>query len=375
MDERDLFGPVTIGGIELKNRIAMAPMTRSRADFEGNVSPLAAEYYAQRASAGLVITEAIAISPQAHGYPFTPGIWSAEQRAAWRAVTDAVHAAGGHICAQLWHVGRVFSKRNNPLGLEALGPSAVAPAFKIFTKSGVEDIATPRPMTAVDIAQTIEDFATAAFAALEAGFDLVELHCANGYIIEQFLSDEANQRTDAYGGSRQARLKFFSDILDAIRARAGDLSRIGIRLSPFGDFNGIRHSDPMGVFRDVLGLIENQGLAYLHIIEPSISGDGSRRVAGEAEAPDVLAIARAAFSGPIIACADYDHARAQDAIRTNRADMIAFGRPYISNPDLVERLKAGVALAEYDRSTFYTRGAKGYVDYPRMLSAKADANT
>lgn len=375
MNERDLFGPVEIGGIELTNRIAMAPMTRSRADFDGSVSPLAAEYYSQRASAGLVITEAIGVSPQAHGYPFTPGIWSAQQRDAWRTVTDAVHAEGGHICAQLWHVGRVSSKRNNPLGLDALGPSAVAPAFKIFTKDGVEDIRTPRAMTSDDIAQTIEDFADAALVALTAGFDLVELHGANGYIIEQFLSDDANQRTDAYGGSPQARLKFLSHILDAVRARTGDLSRIGIRLSPFGDFNAIRHSDPMGVYRDVLGLIDDQGLAYLHIIEPSISGDGSRHVAGGGVAPDVLDIARTAFSGPIITCADYDCARAQDAIGRGRADLVAFGRPYISNPDLVERFKAGVAPAEYDRSTFYTRGPKGYVDYPRMQRADEDANT
>lgn len=370
MRDRGLFDPVQLGATKLSSRVVMAPMTRSRSDFDGNVSPMAAEYYSQRASAGLIVTEAIAISPQAHGYPFTPGIWSAAQRADWRKVTKRVHAAGGRICAQLWHVGRVHSSKNNPVGLAAVGPSAVAPRFKIYTKDGVEWIGTPRELSKAEIAATVRDFAEAAKAALDVGFDLVELHGANGYLIEQFLSDEANIRTDNYGGTRQNRLRFLADLLEATGRVVEDLSRIGLRLSPFGDFNGIRHGDPMQVYCDVLNLIDGKGLAYLHVVEPSISGDGSRRVANGNAAPDVLAIARERFSGPLIACADYDQAKAHAAIEQGRADLIAFGRPYISNPDLVERMQNGAPLAEYDRSTFYTRGPCGYTDYPKLDAVK-----
>lgn len=369
MHDGNLFDPIEVGGVALPNRVVMAPMTRSRADFDGNVSPMAAEYYSQRASAGLIVTEAIAINRQAHGYPFTPGIWSDAQRADWRTVTESVHAAGGRICAQLWHVGRVFSPKNNPAGLNAVGPSSVAPRFKIFTKEGVEWIGTPRELSRDEVEATIRDFAEAAKAALDAGFDLVEFHGANGYLIEQFLSDEANIRTDEYGGMPRKRLRFLAALLEATKEATGGLSRIGLRLSPFGDFNGILHSDPMRSYSDVLDHISDKELAYLHLVEPSISGDGSRRVASGDAAPDVLAIARERWPGRLIACADYDRSKAEAVIAEGRADLIAFGRPYISNPDLVERMRTGAPLTEYDRSTFYTRGPRGYTDYPALATA------
>lgn len=364
-----LFQTFALGECTLKNRIIMAPMTRSRADFQGNVSALASTYYAQRASAGLVISEAIAISPQAHGYPFTPGIWTAEQVAGWRAVTDAMHNKGGLICAQLWHVGRVFASANNPLGLEAVAPSAVAAEGQMFTKAGLVPLPIPHAMTDDDVRQVAADFGGAAARALDAGFDLVELHAANGYLIEQFVSDDANRRQDHFGGSPGARLNFLRLVFDEVERQAGGLGRIGIRLSPYGDFNGIKHSNPGQVFDLLLDLLQTRQPAYLHLIEPSVSGDGSRRTANGEAAPDVLAIARSRFDGPVIACADYDAERAEQALEDQRADLIAFGRPFISNPDLVERIREGMALAPWDRSTFYTRGEKGYTDYPPFAHA------
>lgn len=358
-----LFSPVDLGGVTLANRVVMAPMTRSRASFAGDVSPLAAQYYAQRASAGLIVTEAVGISAQAHGYPHTPGIWTDEQRAAWHQVTAAVHARGGRIAAQLWHTGRVFSADNNPLGLAAVAPSAQAADGKIYADRGWQPLPVPQALSAAEVAQTITDFARAASDALEAGFDFVELHGANGYLIEQFLSDEANRRDDAYGGSPARRMRFLADLLDAVAARCGGLGRIGIRLSPFGDFNGIRHSDPAGLLADTLAQLRPRGLAFLHVIEPEVSGDGSRAVGGPAPA-DLAARLRAGFAGPLILAGGYDRARAEAVLRKGGADLIAFGRPFIANPDLVARLQADAPLAPADRATFYTRGAAGYVDYP-----------
>lgn len=359
-----LFKPLDLPALRVPNRVVMAPMTRSRADFQGNVSPLAAEYYGQRASAGLIVTEAIGVSAQAHGYPFTPGIWSDAQAADWKAVVEAVHARDGRICAQLWHVGRVAAIENSPAGLGPVGPSAVAADSVIFTRAGRSPLGVPRALTTGEVHATIEDFATAAERALNAGFDMVELHGANGYLIEQFMSDEANCRTDAYGGSLSARLRFLDELLSLIAERLGNLHRIGLRLSPHGDFNGIRHSDPAGLYAAVLNLLNGRGLGYLHIIEPNVRGSFSRRADDRRTVPDVLAIARAGFDGILIGCGEYDAERAAQALADGRADLVGFGRPYISNPDLVERMAQGAPLAAYDRGSFYTRGAAGYIDYP-----------
>ncbi len=366
MSEPLLFSPFRLGPLDLANRIVMAPMTRSRATFRGDVSPHAAQYYGQRATAGLIISEAIGISAQAHGYPYTPGMWSSAQVEDWRSVTGAVHERRGRIAAQLWHVGRVYSKDNNPDGLEAVGPSAVAAAGKIYAQGGWQDLPVPRELDGGEVCKTVEDFAKAAAAALEAGFDAVELHGANGYLIEQFLSDDANRRSDAYGGSPAKRLTFLSEILDAVSAACGGLDRIGVRISPYGDFNGIRHGDPARTMTDVLDLLAQRRIGFLHVIEPEVSGDGSRRTAAGESAPDVLAAARSRYGGPLIAAGGYDHARAEAALAQKRADLVAFGRPFISNPDLVERMRAGDALSEWNRATFYTRGPAGYVDYPDL---------
>ena len=369
MSEGALFSPFALAGVELANRVVMAPMKRSRAVRAGDVSRHAAQYYAQRAGAGLIVSEAIGVNPQAHGYPFTPGLWSAAQSAGWKGVTQAVHERGGRIAAQLWHVGRVFARDNNPLGLEAVGPSAVAAAGKIYTPSGWQDLPVPRALTTAEVAATVGDFAAAAARALDAGFDAVELHAANGYLIEQFLSDDANRRGDAYGGSGQKRLTFLAEILDATADSCGGLSRIGVRISPYGDFNGIRHSDAGRVMADVVALLAARGIGFLHVIEPEVSGDGSRSTETEGTeggAPDVLAAIRRDYSGVLIAAGGYDRDRAEAALRASRADLVAFGRPFISNPDLVARMRAGAPLAPWDRRTFYTRGPAGYVDYPDL---------
>lgn len=366
MSHHHLFSPFRLGSIDLANRIVMAPMTRSRATFRGDVSPHAAQYYGQRATAGLIISEAIGISPQAHGYPYTPGLWSSTQVEGWSKVTAAVHERGGTIAAQLWHVGRVFSKDNNPDGLEAVGPSAVPAAGKIYAQGGWQDLPVPRELAGDEVRQTVADFAAAAAGALVAGFDAVELHGANGYLIEQFLSDDANRRSDPYGGSLVKRLTFLSEILDAVSAACGGLDRIGVRISPYGDFNGIRHSDPARTMTDVLQMLAQRRIGFLHVIEPEVSGDGSRRTAGGESAPDVLAIARSLYPGPLIAAGGYDHIRAEAALAQKHADLVAFGRPFISNPDLVERMRAGEPLSAWDRATFYTRGPAGYVDYPDL---------
>lgn len=346
----------------MSNRIAMAPMTRSRADPQAVPSPYAAQYYAQRASAGIIISEAIGISAQSVGYPRTPGIWTGAQQAAWREITRAVRAREGRMIAQLWHVGRVFSTDNNPEGLVPLAPSAVAAQGEIYTLNGLVPLPEPRAMSLAQVAATVEDFATAAEAALAVGFDGVEIHGANGYLVEQFLSDQTNRRDDVYGGSTTNRLRFLSDVLDAIATRCEGLSRIGLRLSPFGDFNGLRHTDPAAAFVAAADLLESRGGAYLHVIEPGVSGDGdSHRTS---ESPDVLTMARTHFSGPLVTAGGYDRARAEDVLAAGRADMIAFGRPYISNPDLAERLRQGVALSDWESGTFYTKGPRGYVDYP-----------
>lgn len=366
MSGPSFLAPFDLCGLKLANRVVMAPMTRSRASHGGDVSEHAAQYYAQRASAGLIVTEAIGVSAQAHGYPFTPGIWSERQAQGWREVISAVHARGGRIAAQLWHVGRVFSRANNPLDLEPLAPSAVAAHGKIYTTEGIRDFPVPRAMAIEDVRTTVADFAHAARRALDCGFDLVELHAANGYLIEQFLSDDANRREDAYGGSAAKRLAFLGEILDAVAGLCGGLDRIGVRISPYGDFNGIRHSDSAATMRDLLALLNARDIAYLHVIEPEVSGDGSRNTGSGDAAPDVLGAVRAAFRGVLIAAGGYDRNRADDALQRGRADLIAFGRPFISNPDLVKRLDADAPLAPWDRRTFYTRGPRGYVDYPGM---------
>jgi N-ethylmaleimide reductase len=354
-----LLSPVKLGAYELPNRIVMAPLTRNRAG-AGNVPhELNAVYYAQRASAGLIITEATQISPQGLGYPATPGIHSAEQVAGWKRVTQAVHDRGGRIFLQLWHVGRISHPSLQPNGELPVAPSAIAPAGMAATYEGEKPFVTPRALEIAEIAAIVEDYRRAAQNALDAGFDGVEIHGANGYLIDQFLRNGSNQRTDQYGGSIENRSRFALEVVEAVTSVWG-ADRVGIRLSPSGTFNSMSDSDPQALFSYLVSQLDRYNLAYIHIVEPRIDNgapEGQNLTAG---------FFRSVFSGPIIAAGGYDQALGEAAIANDEADLIAYGRWYISNPDLVERFAANAELNPYDRSTFYGGTEKGYTDYPTL---------
>ena len=360
----DLFQPVRLGSYELANRIVMAPLTRSRAGPDGVPRPLMAEYYAQRASAGLIISEATNISPQGRGYAFTPGLFSCAQVEGWRHVTQAVHTHGGRIFAQLWHVGRISHPSLQPGGVAPVAPSAIRPAVSAFTESGLQPCVTPRALEIPEIHAIIRHYCEAARKALLAGFDGVEIHAANGYLIEQFLRDSTNQRTDAYGGSRQNRARLLLEVTEAV-ARACGGARVGIRLSPVSPSNDVgADSDPEATYLHVVEHLNAFDLAYLHVIEGATQGP--REVAGGFD----LQVLRRAFKSRYIANNGYDLRLALDARRRDLADLIAFGRPFIANPDLVQRLRLGAELNVPDRATFFGGGAAGYTDYPCLSPAQ-----
>lgn len=357
-----LFSSFAVGATEFKNRVVMAPMTRCRAT--GNLAnQLIAEYYSQRASAGLLITEGTSPSPNGLGYARIPGLFSSEQTASWRQVTTAVHARGGRIFVQLMHSGRVGSVLNLPAGAELLAPSAVAMSGKMWTDSqGEQPCDMPREMTAVDIRKAVGEYVQAARNAVAAGFDGVELHGANGYLITQFMDPASNRREDAYGGDGAGRNRFAIEVAEAVVAAIG-ADRVGIRLSPYGVFN-----DMSGAYKGIaeqytelvvaLGCL---GLATLHLVDHSSMG------APKPDPATIMAMSlgfRAAGGRAIILSGGYDRDRAETDLQSGGADLVAFGRPYIANPDLVERFRAGSGLAEPDQSTFYTPGPKGYTDYP-----------
>jgi len=354
-----LFTPTRLGAIEVGNRIAMAPLTRNRA-IEGRVpNPLAIQYYEQRASAGLIIAEATQISPLGQGYLDTPGIYSQAQIDAWRKVTDAVHARGGRIVLQLWHVGRISHTSLLPDGEVPVAPSALRANGKIFTAKGFEDVSEPRALRLDEIPALIQDFRQAARNAITAGFDGVEVHAANGYLIDQFLRDGSNLRTDEYGGSIENRTRLLDEVVRAIASEIG-AERTGVRLSPVTPANDARDSQPQPLFeRAVERLDAIGGLAFVHVIEGATGGPRDNI------AFDYAAL-RAKFKGPWIANNGYDKDSAEQAIASGYADMIAFGRAFIANPDLVERLRLGVALSDLDPDTLYGGGAKGYTDYPSV---------
>lgn len=354
-----LFTPTRLGAIEVGNRIAMAPLTRNRA-IEGRVpNPLAIQYYEQRASAGLIIAEATQISPLGQGYLDTPGIYSQAQIDAWRKVTDAVHARGGRIVLQLWHVGRISHTSLLPDGEVPVAPSALRANGKTFTEKGFEDVSEPRALRLDEIPALIQDFRQAARNAITAGFDGVEVHAANGYLIDQFLRDGSNLRTDEYGGSIENRTRLLDEVVRAIASEIG-AERTGVRLSPVTPANDARDSQPQPLFeRAVERLDAIGGLAFVHVIEGATGGPRGNI------AFDYAAL-RAKFKGPWIANNGYDKDSAEQAIASGYADMIAFGRAFIANPDLVERLRLGVALSDLDPDTLYGGGAKGYTDYPSV---------
>ncbi len=355
----DLFGPVTLGGdLVLSNRIVMAPLTRSRAGKGDVPGPMNAEYYAQRASAGLIVSEATNISQQGKGYAFTPGIYTEEQVAGWRIVTDAVHAAGGRIFCQLWHVGRISHPSLQPGGGVPVSASAVRADMKAFTETGLQPTVTPRALELGEIPGVIEQYRHAAECAKRAGFDGVEIHAANGYLLEQFLRSVTNHRTDQYGGSVENRVRLLLEAATAVVEVWGG-QRVGIRLSPVSPANDMSgFEDAQEVYETVVAGIERLGLCYMHIVEGATQGPRDN-------APFDYVRLRGLFSGLYMANNNYDLALAEDMRAQLRVDLIAFGRPFITNPDLVDRLRTGIPLApSNDKTHWYGGGAEGYTDYP-----------
>lgn len=350
-----LFSPVKLGAFSLPNRVLMAPLTRSRANEQTAPHDLHVDYYRQRATAGLIVSEGSQISPEAVGYIRTPGIYSPEQVAGWKEVTTAVHAAGGRIVCQLWHVGRISHTDLQPNGQAPVAPSAIAAPGKAFTPEGPKDLSTPRALSLHDIARVIGDWEHAAQCAVEAGFDGVQIHGANGYIIDQFLRDGANQRTDMYGGSPENRARFLREVTEAVAGVWGG-DRVSVRMSPQnGAFNRMQDSDPATTFRAAVNAINGLGVAYLEGVE----------MGGPAE-HSLHAMLRETFDGPYVANGAFTAQLGAQWIRDGKADAISFGQPFISNPDLPERFRRGAPLAEPDRDTYYAGDAKGYTDYPAL---------
>lgn len=362
----DLFQPARVGALQLANRIVMAPLTRSRAGAGDVPTDLMATYYAQRAGAGLIISEASQISPQGKGYIQTPGIYSAEQIAGWKKITDAVHARGGKIVVQLWHVGRISHPALQESGALPVAPSAVKPNGWVFTGKGKEDMVTPRALELSELPGIVADYAQAARNALAAGFDGVEIHAANGYLLDQFLRDKTNLRTDAYGGSIENRARLLLEVTDAVVAAIGK-ERVGVRLSPISGANDIDDSNPEPVFTYAVEQLAARDIAFLHIVEGNTGGE---RVPGRPTDFD-LGKLRRIFPNAYIANNGYTRDMAIAARAANRADLIAFGRPFISNPDLVERLRHDVPLAPLQAATLYGGDERGYTDYPVRETAAA----
>lgn len=350
-----------LGPLTLPNRVLMAPMTRSRAP--GTVQgPVNARYYAQRAGAGLIISEGTQVSELGQGYPYTPGIHTEQQETGWREVTDAVHAAGGRIFAQLWHVGRMGHESVHDRS--PVAPSAVAPGTEIFTPSGMRPVPTPRALTTEELPGVIEEFRQAARRARDAGFDGVEVHGANGYLLDQFLQTDSNRRTDSYGGSVAARNRLLLEVTEAVAAVWG-ADRVGVRLSPGGTFNNTFDDDPAETFGYAAKALDGFDLAYLHVVETSqvLPPQGLDHVGGP------TALARSAYSGTIITNGEYTRATAESAITSGAADLVAFGRPFLANPDLPQRFRLGAPLNEGDHDTFYGGDERGYTDYPTLAQA------
>jgi N-ethylmaleimide reductase len=348
----NLFTPFALGPLALPNRVVLAPMTRVRADAEGRVRPMTAEYYAQRASGGLLVTEATQVLPNGKGGPGTPGLHSEEQVAAWRRVTDAVHARGGRMVAQLWHTGRAAHPSFLPPGEEVVGASPVPIEGEVYTPAGRQPHATPRALTLEEIPRYVAAYAQAARNAIAAGFDGVEVHAANGYLIDQFLRDGSNRRTDAYGGPVERRARFLLEVTRAVADAVG-AGRTGVRLSPTNPYQSMRDSDPAATFGYAARALAPLGLAYLHLHE------------GADDAARALTPAlKRAFGGPVIVAGGYDRARADAVLAAGTADLVAFGVPYLANPDLPERLRDGTPLNTPDPKTFYGGDERGYLDYP-----------
>jgi N-ethylmaleimide reductase len=346
-----LFDPLRVGEIELRNRIVMAPMTRSRADDAGVQPAYVAEYYRQRATAGLIITEATNVSPWAKGYVRTPGVYTPEQVESWRPVVGAVHALGGKMFMQIFHTGRIALPDFLPGGARPFAPSAVRAKGRNYTDEGMKEFVTPRELTREEIGQTVRDFATAAANAVSAGFDGVELHAASGYLVQQFLSTNANLRADEYGGPIENRARFLFEVLDAMIEAVG-AARVGVKFSPRMPFNDIEELDAEELYTHVLKKLNGRGLAYIHVGD--FTGEGWHEKL------------RPVYDGVYFAGAGLTKEAGEGLLERGLADAVVYGTKFIANPDLPERFRRGAALSEPDQATFYTPGERGYTDYPTL---------
>jgi N-ethylmaleimide reductase len=359
-----LFDPIQLGAVAAPNRALMAPLTRGRATSEHVPTEMMRTYYAQRAGAGLILTEATGISRQGLGWPYAPGIWSGEQVEGWKPVTEAVHEAGGRIFCQLWHMGRLV----HPSFLDGGQPvsaSATTAPHKAHTYEGRLPYAAARALRVDEIAGVVEDYAAAAHNALSAGFDGVQIHAANGYLIDQFLRDGTNLRDDEYGGTVENRLRLLRETAEAVAAVAGP-GRTAVRLSPNGEVQGCNDRDPATLFPAAAEMLARIGISFLELREPTPEG-----TFGKPEWPPIAPAIRARFPGPLVLNSDYGFERAQETLDEGLADAIAFGRLYIANPDLVERFATGAPVAGDDQATWYSQGAEGYIDYPRVEARAA----
>ena len=355
-----LFTPYSLGPLTLKNRIVMAPMTRSRANAERAVHALQVDYYRQRASAGLLITEATQVSPRGIGYPATPGMYTPAQGAGWYQVVKAVHDAGGLIYSQLFHVGRISHPSMQPDGGLPVAPSAVKPAGQVYTDTGMQDFVEPRALETEEVPGVIEEFTHAALVAQRTGFDGVEIHGANGYIIDQFLRDRTNHRTDTWGGSIENRVRFALAVTDRLIGVWGK-DRVAFRISPTGTFNDMGDSDPRALFTHLAHELGRREIAYLHVIEP-VGGAMGATPAGQRLLPEL----RRAFGGTVMVNGGYGFEDGAKVVESGQADLVSYGVPFLANPDLPERFRRGAALNEADPSTFYGGDARGYTDYPTL---------
>lgn len=356
-----LFSPVTLGDLELPHRIIMAPLTRARSAQPGDIpQDMNVEYYRQRSSAALIISEASQVSPQGKGYAYTPGIHSQEQIAGWKKITDAVHAKGSRIFLQLWHVGRVSHSQLQVNNALPVAPSAIAVEGQAFTETGMFDFETPRALNIAEIPAIVEQFRQGAMNAKQAGFDGVEIHAANGYLLDQFLKTGSNQREDRYGGSIENRARLTLEVTRAVTEVWGG-DRVGIRISPTGTFNSMSDSDPQALFAYLVEQLNPYHLAYLHVVEAF--GEGSHT------SFDFHHL-RQAFSGAYMANGGYSAETAEKSLQGGHSDCISFGSPFISNPDLPERFQQNASLAPPEPSTFYGGGQEGYTDYPSLEAAE-----
>jgi len=357
-----LFDPITLGAIEAPNRIVMAPLTRGRAGPGFVPNELAVEYYRQRAAAGLIISEATGISQEGLGWPSAPGLWTDAQVEGWKPVTDAVHAAGGRIVAQLWHMGRLVHSVFND-GKPPVSASATKGEGRAHTPVGRLDLEEARPLRLDEIPRVIADYAKAAENAKRAGFDGVQLHAANGYLIDQFLRDRTNLRDDDYGGPVENRIRLLREVTEALIGVWG-ADRVGVRLSPNGETQGVDDSAPEKLFPTAAAALDKLGIAFLELREPGPDG-----TFGRTDVPKQSPSIRAAFKGPLILNSDYDAQKAEADLASGLADAISFGRPFIGNPDLVERIRTGAEWAADNPQTWYSPGPEGYIDYPALEAA------